>query len=101
MELLVLLIILFAVFLYVMVRGALDEKSRKKKYRRQLKELYGSFPDRTYSAEELDKISRYYWHKREASSHDIDEITWNDLGMDSIFARMNFKIGRASCRERV
>ena len=90
MELLVLLIILFAVFLYVMVRGALDEKSRKKKYRRQLKELYGSFPDRTYSAEELDKISRYYWHKREASSHDIDEITWNDLGMDSIFARMNF-----------
>lgn len=90
MELLVLLIILIAVFLYVMVRGALDEKSRKKKYRRQLKELYGSFPDRTYSAEELDKISRYYWHKREASSHDIDEITWNDLGMDSIFARMNF-----------
>ncbi len=52
MELLVLLIILIAVFLYVMVRGALDEKSRKKKYRRQLKELYGSFPDRTcYSAE--------------------------------------------------
>ena len=63
---------------------------KKKKYRRQLQQLYGSFPDRTYSAEELDKISRYYWHRREVSSHDIDEITWNDLGMDSIFARMNY-----------
>lgn len=30
MELLVLLIILIAVFLYVMIRGALDEKSRKR-----------------------------------------------------------------------
>ncbi len=90
MEILVLLILLMAVFLYVMIRGALEEKDKKKKYRRQLQQLYGSFPDRTYSTEELDKISRYYWHRREVSSHDIDEITWNDLGMDSIFARMNY-----------
>ncbi|MDE7478215.1 MAG: hypothetical protein K2M91_09750, partial [Lachnospiraceae bacterium] len=77
------------------IRGAVEEKNRKKKYRRQLKELYGSFPDRTYSAGELDRISRYYWHMREQDyhpnkKHDIDEITWNDLAMDTIFARMNF-----------
>lgn len=102
MEIAILFIILFIVFLYVMIRGAAEEKSRKKKYRRQLKNLYGSFPDRTYSAEELDKISRYYWHMHENSlqekglhekynnRNDIDEITWNDLSMDSIFARMNF-----------
>lgn len=92
MEIIVLLIILFVVFLYVMIRGAVEEKNRKKEYRRQLKELYGSFPDRVYSAEELGKISRYYWHRREQDIHenDIDEITWNDLAMDNIFARMNF-----------
>lgn len=92
MELIVLLIILTAVFLYVMIRGAVDEKRQKKKYRSQLKALYGHFPDRTYSAEELGKIARYYWHMREKETGgtDIDEITWNDLGMDSIFARMNF-----------
>lgn len=102
MEIAILFIILFVVFLYVMIRGAAEEKSQKKKYRRQLKELYGSFPDRTYSAEELDKISRYYWHMQENSfqetghhekhniRNDIDEITWNDLSMDNIFARMNF-----------
>ena len=56
MEVAVLFIILFAVFLYVMIRGAAEERSRMKKYRQKLKELYGSFPDRTYSAEELDRI---------------------------------------------
>ena len=87
MELIILLIILIAVFLYVMIRGAIDEKRQKKKYRDQLKALYGHFPDRTYSVEELDKISRYYWHMREkrTGTNEIDEITWNDLGMDSIF----------------
>lgn len=92
MEIAVLFIILFAVFLYVMIRGAAEERSRMKKYRRKLKELYGSFPDRTYSAEELDRISRYYLHMREkgGAENDIDEITWNDLSMDHLFARMNF-----------
>lgn len=92
MEVAVLFIILFAVFLYVMIRGAAEERSRMKKYRQKLGELYGSFPDRTYSAEELDRISRYYWHMREkgGAENDIDEITWNDLSMDNLFARMNF-----------
>lgn len=92
MEVVILFIILFAVFLYVMIRGAAEEKSRMKKYRQKLRELYGSFPDRTYSAEELDRISRYYWHmlEKRGNDNDIDEITWNDLSMDSLFARMNF-----------
>lgn len=93
MEITILFLIFAAVFLYVMIRGAVEEKRRRKKYRSQLKELYGSFPDRTYSAEELDRISRYYWHTRDEKcsiGNDIDEITWNDLSMDNIFARMNF-----------
>lgn len=92
MEIAVLFIILFAVFLYVMIRGAVEERSRLKKYRQKLGELYGSFPDRTYSAEELDRISRYYWHmcEKDGAENDIDEITWNDLSMDNLFAHMNF-----------
>lgn len=88
MEMLILLIVLFAVYLYVMIRGAIEEKNKKKKYRQQLRELYGNFPDRTYSAEELDRIARYYGHRN--YENNIDEITWNDLSMDSIYARMNF-----------
>lgn len=88
MEMIILLILLFAVFLYVMIRGAIEEQKRKKKYREQLKQMYGSFQDISYSSEEIDRISKYYFHRQQ--DNDIDDITWNDLSMDSIFARMNF-----------
>ena len=88
MEMLILLILMFAVFLYVMIRGAAEEKNRKKKYRSQLKELYGKYRENDYSPAEIDRISRYYRHRQQ--QNDIDDITWNDLGMDSVFARANF-----------
>ncbi|MDE7322116.1 MAG: hypothetical protein K2N73_05195 [Lachnospiraceae bacterium] len=88
MEMLILIILLFAVFLYVMIRGAVEEKNRKIKYRRQLRELYGSFRNNNYSPDDIDRISRYYRHRQQ--KNDIDDITWNDLGMDAIFARGNF-----------
>lgn len=88
MEVIVLLALIFLVFLYVMIRGSIEEKNRIRRYREYLKELYGSFPDRTYSAEELNRIARFYMHRK--GEKDIDDITWNDLGMDSIFARINF-----------
>ncbi|MFG6346811.1 MAG: hypothetical protein K1W35_24860 [Lachnospiraceae bacterium] len=88
MEMLILLVLLFAVFLYVMIRGAAEEKKRKKKYRSQLKELYGTFRKNDYSPAEIDRISRYYRHRQQKD--DIDDITWNDLGMDAVFSRVNF-----------
>ena len=88
MEILIFLVLIFAVFLYVMIRGAMEEKNQKKKYREQMKTLYGSFQDRVYGAEEINKIARYYFHRQK--ENDIDEITWNDLSMDNIFARVNF-----------
>ena len=64
MEILIFLVLIFAVFLYVMIRGAMEEKNQKKKYREQMKALYGSFQDRVYSAEEINKIARYYFTDR-------------------------------------
>lgn len=88
----IVLLILFAVFLYVMIRGAYDEKKRKQQYRNQLKDLYGSFSDIEPDTEELARIERNFKHyyNENLSSSMIDDITWNDLNMNSIFARMNF-----------
>ena len=88
MEMIILLVLLAAVFLYAMLRGAAEEKNRRKKYREQLKQTYGSFQNISCSAEEIERISRYYAHRQQ--DNDIDDITWNDLSMDNIFARMNF-----------
>lgn len=92
MEILIVLLILFEIILYVMLRGAYDEKQRKRQYRNRLKNLYGSFARNTCGREELARIEsnfKHYGNENEASDM-IDDITWNDLNMDSVFARMNF-----------
>lgn len=92
MEIIIVLLILYAVFLYVMIRGAHDEKKRKQKYRNYLKNLYGSFSESVYDAEALARIASSFNHLLNGKTVDgmIDNITWNDLDMDSIFVRMNF-----------
>ena len=88
MEMLVFLIVLFAVFLYVMIRGSIEEKKSKQAYRERLRTLYGHFSDKTYTPEQLDRIARFYMHRQQ--ENDIDAITWNDLSMDTVFERINF-----------
>ncbi len=88
MELVIFLVVVFAVFLYVMIRGAIEEKHKKKKYRNYLKEAYGHFAEERYTPEELERISCYYLHQKNQES--VDDITWNDLNMDNIFALMNY-----------
>lgn len=92
MEIIIVLLILFAVFLYTMIRGAYDEKKRKQQYRRTLKNRYGSFFQTECSAEELARLESNFRHflDENPAVYTIDDITWNDLNMNSIFARMNF-----------
>ena len=87
MEALVLLLLLFAIFLIAMVRGALEEKRRKKAYREKLRTSYGNFPDREYSNEELESIPQMFYHI--VDEYYVDDITWNDLSMDQIYSLIN------------
>ncbi len=88
MELVVLLAVIFGAFLYVMFRGAYEEKRQRARYREYLKEACGSFSDREYNPGDMERIARYYM--RQCGENVIDDITWNDLNMDEIFALMNF-----------
>lgn len=92
METIIVLLIIYAVFVFVMVRGAYDEKKRKQKYREQLQNLYGSFPENACDVKEFARIESAFRHfgDKKNNAGIIDDITWNDLNMDSIFARMNF-----------
>lgn len=63
------------------------EKSRKKRFLKKLEEEWGKFSEREYSYEEYECISHYYQSKEYENY--IDDITWNDLDMDSIFKAMN------------
>ncbi len=81
MELVVLLAVIFLIFLYVMIRGAYEEKQRRKNYREYLRRSFGSFMDESGASAE-------YFRKR--SGKGTDDITWNDLNMEKIFSMMNF-----------
>lgn len=63
------------------------EKDRKKRFLKKLEEEWGKATQREYTYEEYEAISHYY--KAENHKYEIDDITWNDLDMDSIFKAMN------------
>ena len=86
MELAIILAIVAGVVIFFL-HGMGEERRREKKIRRKIHEAYGKIPDRTYSDGELAGIPGFYEaHRRE---NQIDGITWDDLGMDEIFFRMN------------
>src|SRR5699024_4686630 len=54
----------------------------------RIRREWGQIPERDYDPTEFDCISHYYLNK-ETDQFQIDDITWNDLDMDRIFAQMN------------
>ena len=61
---------------------------RQEKIRKKLNELWGDESDREYKGVEYERIRKYFdTLKRESY---VDDITWNDLGMDNIFKEMNY-----------
>ncbi len=88
MELLIILLLFFAVIAYAMIRGAHEEKEKKKRYREDLRKLYGSFSGSVADAALVSRIGKGFL--RRGNENALDDITWNDLNMDSIFARMDF-----------
>lgn len=60
----------------------------EKKFTRRLYEDYDSLFQKDYSLERFAKLGSYYSRHRKPGQ--IDDITWNDLGMDEIFKRMDY-----------
>ncbi|MCI8464279.1 MAG: hypothetical protein HFI63_00230 [Lachnospiraceae bacterium] len=77
-----------AVCVVLFVQSVLSGRKRTERLKMQIKERWGKIPRREYSLEEFEKISHYY-ERRKGSRFSIDDITWNDLGMDEIFLLLN------------
>lgn len=67
-------------------------RARKEEHRfvRRLYEHCGELSDKKYPPERFARMGSYYErHPREGQ---LDDITWNDLGMDALFRRMNYTL---------
>ena len=77
--------IFFAVAIY-------NNQKNKKRLLNQLSRLYGEKPEGDNDKFDMEFLKKYYnvRSENEESRDCIDEITWNDLDMDSVFKRINY-----------
>lgn len=75
-----------------------DKRQQRKWFLAKAHRLWGGVADREYTMEELESIS-HYARKHQNGRFMVDDITWNDLGMDQIFVVMNTTF--SSCGEDV
>ncbi|MCM1190620.1 MAG: hypothetical protein NC541_15165 [bacterium] len=90
MEYLLVAAALAAFVLFVFVLESCRAKKAEKKFIRDLYQNYFKIADKKYSPERYAKIASFYLRHREDGQ--IDDITWNDLGMDELFKRMNYTL---------
>ena len=85
---------LVVILLFLAGAGVLNyyEKGKRRKlFLVRMMASWGKIPQREYSYDELEHISQFF-RKREKEGFCVDDITWNDLDMDRIFALINQSI---------
>ncbi len=84
------LLIVIGVILLIAAKMIYDGFNRKKKILQRIKRSYGRLPDNDYSAGRYsDNGIAYYYKNREKTTPVIDDITWNDLDMETIYMILN------------
>lgn len=63
-------------------------RKEEKKFIRSLYENYAGLSDKEYTLERFKKLDSYF--RRHPEEGQLDDITWNDLGMDEVFKKMNY-----------
>ena len=91
-------VLLFALLVVtgLFAKGIAEEHRRKKKFVEDLKNNYGSYPQREYDVKEFESLTHYF--RLNMASYDkgqqIDDITWNDLDMDNVFMSMDHTLSQ-------
>ena len=90
MEYLVFIAAVLAFAAFVIAQGIWSDKKNQKLFLIKLKKLRGNPPDKEYKPERYVEIPAYF--EAHPESGQLDDITWNDLGMDDIFQRMDYSL---------
>lgn len=82
------ILITIAVIFFIVIWILYENHKRRKQIKRKMQRIYGQVPEREYAAGDIENISHYFRRKEEKGFY-IDDITWNDLDMDSIYMLIN------------
>lgn len=64
-----------------------DEREYKFRMEREWKRKWGTIPEEDYTQERMEALAKYF--RMQNGKDTIDDITWNDLNMDTLYAVMN------------
>ncbi|MBO5277911.1 MAG: hypothetical protein J6B06_00255 [Lachnospiraceae bacterium] len=78
-----------AVFLFLIVQFSRNQKKNKEKFLCKAREGFGKVPEREYDVQELERISHYFKNYCAGAEFYLDDLTWNDIGMEDVFLLMN------------
>ncbi|MBQ8637991.1 MAG: hypothetical protein IJ468_02350 [Lachnospiraceae bacterium] len=81
-------VLIAAVIGFIIYQIVSKEKRIRNRFLRQIASSWGALPNREYDFGELEHIARYYENTKE-EGYTVDEITWNDLDMDSVYSMIN------------
>ena len=87
MEFVVFAGVLLLLFLFMIAQEIVQVKKQEKLFEKSLRENYGKEPPKEYSLERFARLSSYL--ERHKEEKQLDDITWNDLGMDEVFRRID------------
>ena len=88
MEIVVFLGGFLALLIFFAYKSKMNKKAKQEKIRKKLNELWGKESDREYNGVEFERIRKYF-DALERQGY-VDDITWNDLGLDNVFKAMNY-----------
>ena len=71
----------------LLIKGLYDEHKEKKELIYRLRHHYGEWKEKKYWPEQYAAIPRYY--EKHPKEEQVDDITWNDLGMDDVYKRID------------
>jgi len=78
----------FALALFLL--DAYRTRQAEKRFMKSLYEDCGKLAQKEYAPERFARIGSYFL--RHPAPGQLDDITWNDLGMDELFKRMNYTL---------
>lgn len=83
----VLVVIIVGVILFV-IKACYDSWSLKKDIRRRIEKQWGSYSQEGMNESKRKTLMSFYESRKDENA-DIDEITWNDLDMETLYQRIN------------
>lgn len=88
MEYVVFFLLVLVLLIAYAIKAFYDQKKDEQRFLEKLDQKYGTRPTREYEYAEFDNITHYFEKVKKEAFH-IDDITWNDLDMDTIFMLIN------------